>query len=61
MGLDNIKRVLERLEETGAVIDRTVRVINHFSHNGGPLHERLEKLAAEIGCIASYDGMVVEF
>ena len=61
MGLDNIKRVLERMEQMGAVIDRTVRVINHFSHNGGPLHERLEKLAAEIGCIASYDGMVVEF
>ena len=34
MGLPNIRRVVARLQEMGAVDDRTVKVVNHFSHNG---------------------------
>ncbi len=60
MGFPNIKRVLERLTAMGVVNDKTVRIVNHFSHNGNPLHHVLTERAAQIGCDVSYDGMVVE-
>ena len=60
MGFPNIKRVLERLWEIGAVSEKTIKYVNHFSHNGNPLHENLEKKAFAIGCLVSYDGCCVE-
>ncbi len=61
MGLLDNERLLHRLEELGAVTPKTLRYVNHFSHNGNPLFERLEKVAAEHGFLASYDGCAVEF
>jgi len=60
MGLDNIGRVLSRLEEIGAVTSKTVRYVNHFSHNANPQHQILEECAAKYGCCVSYDGCCVE-
>lgn len=60
MGLDNVGRVLNRLEEIGAVTGKTVRYVNHFSHNANPVHSILEERAATIGCCVSYDGCCVE-
>ena len=61
MGFPNIERVLARLETMGAVTERTVRYVNHFSHNGGPLQHHLEERARAYGCLVSYDGCRVEF
>ncbi len=61
MGLPNNARVIERLEKIGAVTKSTVKYVNHFSHNGNPLHEPLVEKAKKIGCSVSYDGCVVEF
>ena len=61
MGFDNIDRLLKKLSEIGAVNDKTVKYVNHFSHNGNPLHHVLEESAAKYGCLASYDGCKVEF
>ena len=61
MGLDNIDRVLKRLSGMGAVTEATVKFVNHFSHNGNPLHSVLETKAAQYGCQVSYDGCCVEF
>lgn len=61
MGLANNARLLTRLEELGAINEKTVKYVNHFSHNGNPLHHLLEGWAAQIGCLASYDGLTVEF
>ncbi len=61
MGLLDNQRFLQRLEGIGAVTAGTLRYVNHFSHNGNPLFERLEKVAAEYGFLASYDGCTVEF
>ena len=61
MGIPNIKRVLERLSDMGAVTDATVKYINHFSHNANPIHHVLEERARSIGCYASYDGCQVDF
>ena len=60
MGLENIKRLIARLEDIGAVDGDTARVVNHFSHNGNPLQEYLDSEAGKIGCLASYDGFTVE-
>lgn len=60
MGFPNIERVLERLYDMGAVTDSTVKYVNHFSHNGNPIHHFLEERAQALGCHVSYDGCQVE-
>lgn len=61
MGFWGVGEVLRRLANIGAVTEKTVCYVNHFSHNGNPLQEPLEKRAAEYGCLVSYDGCAVEF
>ena len=60
MGLDTDQKVLERLREIGAVDEKTLLYVNHFSHNGNPLHEELSESAAKIGFNVSYDGLMLE-
>ncbi len=60
MGLLDDQRLLQRLEGIGAVTAGTLRYVNHFSHNGNPLYDRLASVAAAHGFLASYDGCVVE-
>jgi phosphoribosyl 1,2-cyclic phosphate phosphodiesterase len=61
MGIDNNLRVNARLEKIGATSEKTVKIINHFSHNGNPLHHRLEELVRPYGWLVSYDGLQTEF
>ena len=61
MGFPNIKRVLDRLCTIGAVTESTVKYVNHFSHNGCPLHDDLTRKAEKLGCMVSFDGCTVEF
>jgi phosphoribosyl 1,2-cyclic phosphate phosphodiesterase len=61
MGFPNIGRVLEKLASFGAVNEKTVKYVNHFSHNGNPLHSHLCERAAEYGYLVSYDGCEIEF
>lgn len=61
MGFPNIKRVLDRLSQIGAMSSATVKYVNHFSHNGNPIHHVLEARAGEYGCLVSYDGCKVDF
>lgn len=56
MGFDQIRRVAQRLQKAGAVTDKTVKYVTHFSHNGNPLQSELEKSAKKIGFCAAYDG-----
>jgi len=59
MGFPNINRVVERLREFGAVNEEAVICVNHFSHNGNPLHEHLCERADEYGYLVSFDGFEV--
>ena len=59
MGFPNDARLLKRLADMGAIDGKTIKYVNHFSHNGNPLQENLEKKAAEIGCSVAYDGCSV--
>lgn len=61
MGLpDNVEQK-ELLLKEGLADSRTVFVVNHFSHNGGWLHDEISRRAEEQGMIASYDGMQIDF
>lgn len=59
MGIANIERVEKRLLDMGAITDKTVKVINHFSHNAGPIHHKLEERMAHLGYVVAYDGMKI--
>lgn len=61
MGLADDVEQKERLLDLGIADEKTIWVVNHFSHNGGWLHEEISEQAARFGMIASYDGMTVEF
>ena len=61
MGLPDVEPLLKRMEELGCIGDKTVRVINHFSHNGEMTQEQLEAWGKERGILAAYDGMEVVF
>ncbi|MBQ4141380.1 MAG: MBL fold metallo-hydrolase [Clostridia bacterium] len=61
MGFSNINRVVEKLSSISAIDNNTVICINHFSHNGNPLHDHLLGRASEYGYLVSYDGFEVEF
>lgn len=61
MAIDNNFRVNARLEQIGASSEKTVKIINHFSHNGNPLHHRLEEKVRPYAWLVAYDGMQIEF
>ena len=61
MGLPDVETMLDKLTAQGCVDDHTVKVINHFSHNGEMTHDELTRWGAQRGILASYDGMEVEF
>lgn len=61
MGLQDDLAFIKMLEEHGCVDQHTVKVINHFSHNGKMTHAQLEAFAQEHGMIAAYDGMKAVF
>lgn len=50
----------ERLCEWGMVDDKTVCILNHFSHNGGLTYDEMRDMAQKDGFMVSYDGMTVE-
>ena len=54
-------KAARRFAELGCADENTKFVVNHFSHNGGWLHDELCKEAARYGFIASYDTMALEF
>ena len=52
---------ITRLTDAGCIDDRTVKVINHFSHNGEMTHDELAAWGSDRGILAACDGMEVEF
>lgn len=61
MGLKDDVEQKEKLLAAGLADENTIWVLNHFSHNGGWLHEELCAQAEKYGFLASYDGMTIEF
>ena len=61
MGLADDEIMFAKLAELGCTDDHTVKVINHFSHNGEMTHDQLEAWGAQRGIHVAYDGMEIEF
>lgn len=61
MGIQDNVEVVNRLKKMGCVDDNTKYVITHFSHNGGMLHEDIERAVKPYQFIVAYDGLSVEF
>ncbi len=57
MGLSDDAEQKEILLKLGLADEKTVFVVNHFSHNGGWLYDEITREAGAFGMIASYDGM----
>lgn len=60
MGAAVVVEARDMLEKIGALAPGAVVVANHFSHNGGMLHEELEEFFAPHGIQVAYDGMMLE-
>lgn len=58
--LDGVSRVRNRLYEIGAMDDRSLLYITHFSHNGRPIQSDLEAAAKEFGGKVAYDGLEIQ-
>lgn len=61
MGLGDNAATRRIFEEINIVNEHTRYVITHYSHNGNPLRETLERAEREYGVIAAYDGTKIEF
>ncbi|MDR2553571.1 MAG: hypothetical protein LBD31_10475 [Treponema sp.] len=60
MGIPDAIEVKKRLHDIGAADEKTVFVLNHFSHNGGLNHDELCLAAEKEGFIPAYDGLEIE-
>lgn len=56
----NVK-ITERMKSEGLIDDKTVIVLNHFSHNGGQTYDEMLEAAKKQGFIVAYDGLEIEF
>lgn len=61
MGFEAVKFTCDKMREIGCIDDKTVVILSHFAHCGDMTHEKIEKIAGEIGCIAAYDGFECVF
>lgn len=60
MGYQDDLEVLERLRKMGRIVQNTVVVLNHFSHNSNVTHEEMVQATADAGIQIAYDGMVFQ-
>lgn len=61
MNLDDCINVRKRLMQIGCADEKTLFILNHFSHNGKASYDDMVKSAEGFGFTVSYDGMVIEF
>lgn len=61
MGFVTVRELADRLMREGIMDEKTIKVLNHFSHNGLANYDELAGPAEEMGYVVSYDGMTVEF
>lgn len=61
MGVDDNIKMRNQMFEISCADENTIFVLTHLSHNGKLTHDQLEKVAADKGFLAAYDGIEVEF
>ena len=61
MNFENCRYTADCFKKDGIITDTTIKILNHFSHNGGSiLYDDLSKAVDQYGFKVSYDGMTVE-
>ena len=60
MGYDNIFRLNEKLESLGILDTKTIKIVNHFSHNCNPTQELVEDAVCNKGYLVACDGLEIE-
>ncbi len=61
MTLELVLEVFDRMKKEGIIDDTTIKVVNHFSHNGGINHDAFSEICKQYGIIVAYDGLEIEF
>lgn len=61
MSMQTNLEMTERMKKEGLIDEKTVIVLNHFSHNGGQIYDEMTEEAQKHGFIVSYDGLEIEF
>lgn len=61
MGFEAVKYTCDKMRKMGSIDDKTVIILSHFAHCKDMTHEKIEKIAEEMGCIAAYDGFECVF
>ncbi len=61
MSLGSDLEIAERMRRDGLIDEKTLIVLNHFSHNGGQTYDETAEVAEKQGVIVSYDGLELEF
>ena len=60
MGWPEVQGVSARLRELGAVTDKTVQVVSHFSHFSRTIHAEMQAACEPEGFTVAYDGLIVQ-
>ena len=62
MNFERCRYIAESFKKDGLINDDTVKLLNHFSHNGGTiLYDDMTAAVKVYAFEVSYDGMIVEF
>lgn len=61
MSVGSNLRVIERMKREGIADDKTIFVLNHFSHNGRQTYDELCALVKDKNVLIAYDGLEIEF
>lgn len=61
MNYATVKNVRKKLGELGLIDDKTICVVNHFSHNGKCIYDDIAELVKDDGFLTAYDGFEIEF
>ena len=60
MNIEMVRKVKARLIDIGCADEKTLFVMNHFSHNGRLMHHELEEVGEKEGFEIAYDGFDAE-
>lgn len=61
MSLKSNLETVDWMRENRLIDEKTVIVLNHFSHNGGQTYDEMNEEAQKYGVTVSYDGLEIEF
>ncbi|MGM0125881.1 phosphoribosyl 1,2-cyclic phosphate phosphodiesterase [Enterococcus sp. AZ194] len=59
MNISENLRLIEALKKCSLCDEQTVKIVSHFSHNGGLTYKEMKTLADKHQMVTAYDGMII--